>query len=51
MSEMAQMFDFERPSEKEENSFNLGAINAQTLRSFTIQIRMDYFALNFGLEV
>lgn len=49
MSDMAQMFDFERPYEKEENSFNLGAINAQTLRSFTIQIRMDYFALHVGL--
>lgn len=33
MSDMAQMFDFERPYEKEENRFNLGAINAQTLRS------------------
>lgn len=36
MSEMAEMFDFERPSEKEENSFNSGAINAQTLSSFTV---------------
>ena len=50
MSEMAEMFDFDRPSEKEENSFILirvltGGylqvdicrwINAQTLSSFTI---------------
>lgn len=28
-----RLFDFERPYEKEENRFNLGAINAQTLRS------------------